>query len=89
MQNDQFGEKVMEAYAFSGSLIGSMNLAIGTLQMLVWKGTITKDEAFFVIDIAAESAAKMDLPEPFQSGVAGAYESARDTIEEYSPNLRK
>lgn len=86
MQSDQFGEKAMEAFAFSGSLIGSMNLAIGTLQMLVWKGTITKDEAFFVIDVAAESAARRDLPEPFQTGVADAYESARETISEHSPD---
>ncbi|WP_421991276.1 hypothetical protein [Qipengyuania sp.] len=81
MKEDEFGDAAMEAFAFSGSLIGSINASVGTLQMLVWKGQFTKEEAMFVLDTAQESAARMNLPEPFQSGVAGAYESAKESIE--------
>jgi hypothetical protein len=82
MKDDGFADSAMRALSFSGSLIGSLNLSVGILHMLVWKGLITKDEALFVFDVAAESAAKMPMPEPYDAGIAEAYATARQQIEQ-------
>lgn len=84
MKDDGFADSAMRALTFSGSLIGSMNVSVGVLQMLVWKGILTKEEAFFVLDGAAESSAKMPMPEPYDEGLAAAYAAARDSIERNS-----
>jgi hypothetical protein len=81
MKDDGFADSAMRALSFSGSLIGSLNLSVGILQMLVWKGLIAKDEGLFIIDVAAESAAKMPMPEPYDAGLADAYAAARASIE--------
>jgi hypothetical protein len=82
MKDDGFADSALRALAFAGSLNGSLSLSLGILHMLVWKGLITKDEALFVIDTAAESAAKMPLPEPYDMGISVAYAEARKRIEE-------
>ena len=82
MKDDGFADSAMRALSFSGSLIGSLNLSVGVLQMLVWKGVLTKDEALFIIDVAAESAAKMPMPDPYDIGLASAYDQARRSINE-------
>jgi hypothetical protein len=84
VKDDGFADSAMRALTFSGSLIGSLNLSVGVLQMLVWKGLLSKEEALFVIDVAAESAAKLPMPDPYDMGLASAYASARQSIEENS-----
>lgn len=81
MKDDGFADSAIRALTFSGSLIGSLNLGVGVLQMLIWKSLITKEEALFVLDTAAESAAKMPMPEPYDKGLASAYAAARLSIE--------
>ena len=81
MKDDGFADSAMRALSFQGSLIGSLNLSVGILQMLVWKGLITKEEAFFILDVAAESAAKMPMPDPYDLGLKSAYEAARLSLE--------
>ena len=84
MKDDGFADSAMRALSFSGSLIGGMNISVGILQMLMWKGVMSKEEALFIIDVAEESAARMPMPSPYDSGLASAYAAARAKIEEYS-----
>jgi hypothetical protein len=65
---------------FSSCLVGSLNMSVGVLQMLVWKGLLTRDEATFILDVAARGTAKEDIPAPFDGWLATAYAEAQESL---------
>lgn len=80
MQMDEFGKSADAAWAFSTGLIAGLNLAGATLFMLAAKGVITKDEALWVIDSAAEDAGKAPTADVYSKGTADAFATLRANI---------
>ncbi|MBB4100471.1 hypothetical protein [Sphingomonas kyeonggiensis] len=81
MKMDDFGEAADRAWAFSGSLISGVNLSATLMTLLVAKGILTKADALWAIDEAAESSAKMDLPDVYARGIVDTFARVREAFD--------
>lgn len=81
MKDDGFADAADRAWSFSASLVSGLNLSATLMTLLVAKGVLSKDEALWAIDEAAEASAKMDLPEVYAYGIAANFSRLRDTFD--------
>lgn len=81
MKDDGFADAADRAWSFSASLISSVNLSATLMTILVAKGVMSKDEALWAIDEAAEASAKMNLPEVYAHGITVIFEQVRSKFD--------